>query len=193
MITSDTSIIEIRAEEVAQALRSQFNRSDPASVRSFAVLDGHAAGRIFTDHVDHPSWAVLQEATFGSLYLAGEVPQPTLHQLMARLRLDGDMLVGMWQDDPRWSLLPSDPDYSGYTLEFIDREAPQTLPELPAGCTLRRLDATLFKQIVGRNLLIHMYGSVQHALEWGYGLCLLAGMSCCVRHLPAQQLTASSR
>jgi RimJ/RimL family protein N-acetyltransferase len=164
--------IQITQNQVTPLLRDLFDPNDPAGLGCFAVLDGHAAGRIFTDRPDHPNWGLVQEGAFGSLYLAGDVQQSMLHELIAHLRQDGKVLIGLWQDDPRWSLLPSTTDYSGYTLEFTDREAAQSLPVVPAGYELRRLDQSLVKEIVGRNLLIHMYGSVQQALEWGYGLCL---------------------
>jgi RimJ/RimL family protein N-acetyltransferase len=116
---------------------------------------------------------VVQEAAFSSLYLGGDVKQTTLHQLITHLRQEGEVLIGLWPEDPSWSLLPSTPDYSGYTLEFTDRDADQSLPAVPAGCELSRLDQLLIKEILGRNLLIHMYGSMQVALKWGYGLCLI--------------------
>ena len=158
---------------VTPELRALFHPADPASLRCVAVLDGHAAGRIFTDHPDTPTWGVVQEAAFGSIYLAGNLQAAFLHSLIADLRAEGDVLVGFWQEDPRWSLMPGAPQYSGYTLEFTDRDSDQALPEMPAGCELRQLDQALSKQILGRNLLVHMYGSVQEALKWGYGLCLM--------------------
>jgi RimJ/RimL family protein N-acetyltransferase len=172
MSIEDYRISQLAQNQVTPSLRALFNPADPASLRCFAVLDGHAAGRIFTDHLDQPTWGVVQEVAFGSLYLGGDVQQTTLQHLITQLRLDGEVLVGLWTDDFRWSLLTSAPDYSGYTLEFTDREAGQPLPAAPTGCELRRLDQSRFKQIIGRNLLIHMFGSVQHALEEGYGLCL---------------------
>jgi len=171
-------IVELDSDQVSPALRTLFSPADPASLRNFAVLEGHAAGRIFTDQPDNPTFGIVQEAAFGSLYLGGDLSVSLLHQLTSQLRRDGDVLIGLWAEDPRWQLLPPNPDYSGYTLEFTDRQADaygQPLPALPDGCELRRLDRTLFKQITGRNMLIHMYGSVEQALEWGYGLCLLRG------------------
>jgi RimJ/RimL family protein N-acetyltransferase len=176
MASEKQRIVELDSAQVSPALRALFEASDPASLRSFAVLDGHAAGRIFTDRTDNPKWGMVQEAAFGSLYLGGDLSAALLHQLTSQLRREGDVLIGLWAEDPRWQLLPPDPDYSGFTLEFTDRQADaggQPLPEVPAGCELRRLDRTLFKQITGRSMLIHMYGSVDQALEWGYGLCLL--------------------
>ena len=154
-------------------LKALFLPTDPAALRCQAVLDGHAAGKIFTDHPETPSWGVLQEAAFGSIYLGGEVQADLLHQLVGSLRKNGEVLVGLREDDPRWQLLPSGADYTGYTLEFTDREIGTSFARVPAECELRRLDPSLGKQILDRNLLIRMFGSIQLALEWGYGLCLL--------------------
>jgi GNAT superfamily N-acetyltransferase len=172
MPIENTPISPIILNQVTPDLRALFDPADPASLRCFAVLDGHAAGRIFTDHPDRPIWGAVQEAAFGSLYLGGDVQQTTLQHLVTKLRQDGEVLMGLWLDDPCWSLLPASPDYSGYTVEFTDHKAGLPLPAVPSGCELRRLDQSLSKEILGRNLLIHMYGSVQQALEWGYGLCL---------------------
>jgi hypothetical protein len=166
-------ILQLSPDKVTTVLRALFDPTYPASLRGFAVLDGHAAGRIFTDSQNQPTWGVVQEAAFGSLYLAGEIRPFILDSLITTLRLEGDVLVGLWQDDPGWSLFPSTPDYSGYTLEFTECEADLPLPDVPNGCELHRLDQSLSKQILGRNLLIHMYGNTQLALKYGYGLCLL--------------------
>jgi len=163
---------QLNPNTVTSVFRALFDLADPASLRCFAVLDGQAAGRIFTDHPAQPSYGVVQEAAFGSLYLGGDVKQTMLQQLVTLLRQDGEVLIGLWPDDPRWSLLPPAPDYSGYTLELTDRNTGQSLPAVPKGCELRPLDQSLIKEILGRNLLIHMYGSVQEALKWGDGLCL---------------------
>jgi len=172
MTTENYHIYQVDLNQITPALRGLFNPADSASLRCFAVLDGHAAGCIFTDFPDPPNWGVVQEAAFGSFYLDGDIKQTTLHQLITHLRQDREVLIGLWPDDPRWSFLPSAPDYSGYTLEFTDRDDDQSLPAVPMGFELRHLDQTLIKEALGRNLLIHMYGSMQAALKWGYGLCL---------------------
>jgi hypothetical protein len=169
----DYPILQLAPDQVTPELRALFNPTDPAAVRCQAVLDGHAAGQIFTDHPETPSYAMLQEAAFGSIYLGGDVQPGLLHQMIIALREKGDVLIGFYEDDPRWRLFPTGADYSGYTLEFSDCEAGQGLPPVPAACELRRLDSTLGKQILDRNLLIRMFGSISQALEWGYGLCLL--------------------
>ncbi len=166
-------ILQLAPEQVTPELRELFLTTDPAALRCQAVLDGHAAGKIFTDHPETPSWGVLQEAAFGSIYLGGEVQAGLLNQLIGSLRKNGEVLAGLSEGDPRWQLFPSTADYTGYTLEFTDCESGQPLPPVPVGCELRRLDSSLGKQILDRNLLIRMFGSIQQALEWGYGLCLL--------------------
>jgi RimJ/RimL family protein N-acetyltransferase len=169
------SYLTLKPIQVTEELRTLFNLADPASLRCQAVLNGHAAGRIFTDHPDSLTWGVIQEAGFGSIYLAGELEPSLLHNLIEVLRKDGDVLVGLWKEDPRWSFMPPKAEYTGYTLDFTDRDEELELPEIPAGCVLRRLDPSLSKQIAGRNMLIHIFGSMQEALKWGYGLCLMRG------------------
>ena len=172
-MTEEYPILQLTPEQVTPELNALFVPTDPAALRCQAVLDGHAAGKIFTNHPETPSWVVLQEAAFGSIYLGGEVRAELLAQLISRLRQNGEVLAGLREDDPRWQLFPTGADYTGYTLEFTEREVEPDLPALPEGCELHRLDSTLGKQILDRNLLIRMFGSIPMALQWGYGLCLM--------------------
>jgi hypothetical protein len=172
-MADDNPIVQLSPIQLTPELKALFVATDPAALRCQAVLNGHAAGIIYTDHPETPCWGVLQEAAFGSIYLGGEVQAVFLHQLIGSLRQSGEVLVGMPADDPRWRLFPGGADYSGHTLEFTDREAAPELPVIPPGCELRRLDAILAKEILDRNLLIRMFGSISQALTWGYGLCLL--------------------
>ena len=140
LIGEKQCINKIRPEQITPAHKSMFNPCDPASLRCFAILDGTANGKIFTDRLQNPSWAVVQEAAFGGLYLGGQIHYPVLRRLIARLRRDGDVLLGLWQEDQRWSLVHYTPDYSGETLEFTDRENHTSVPEIPDGCQLRWLN-----------------------------------------------------
>jgi hypothetical protein len=167
------SIHQIHPEQVTPAHTALFNSTDPASLRCFAILDGTANGKIFTNSIHIPTWAVVQEAAFGSLYLGGNIQHRLLRLLIGRLRHCGDVLIGLWQDDPRWSLMPSGADYSGYTLEFSERKDHSSLPQIPEGGELRRLDQSLFRHILSQKLLISMFGSAELALVRGYGLCLI--------------------
>jgi GNAT acetyltransferase len=172
-MTDQYSILQLTPDQVTPELKVLFVPTDPAALRCQAVLEGHAIGKIFTDHTETPSWGVLQEATFGSIYLGGEVQAGLLYTLVENLRKNGEVLVGLSEYDPRWQLFPAGEDYIGYTFEYSERELGEVLPPLPEDCELHRLDTTLSKQILDRNLLIRMFGSIQQALHWGYGLCLL--------------------
>jgi GNAT acetyltransferase len=167
------SIHTICPKQVTPAHRELFNPTDPASLRCFAIIDGTANGKIFTNDIHFPTWVVVQEAAFGSLYLGGNIQHRLLRLLIGRLRHCGDVLVGLWQEDPRWSIMPSGADYSGYTLEFSERKDHSLLPQIPEGGELRRLDQSLFRCSLSQNLLISMFGSAEQALERGYGLCFL--------------------
>jgi RimJ/RimL family protein N-acetyltransferase len=166
-------IHQIHPEQVTPAHRALFNLADPASLRCFAILDGSANGRIFTNHQHNPTWAMVQEAAFGSLYLGGNIQHRLIRRIIGRLRHCGNVLVGLWQEDPRWSLMPTGADYSGKTLEFSERENHSSLPQIPEGGELRRLDQSLFRHILSQKLLISMFGSAEQALEGGFGLCYL--------------------
>ncbi len=167
--------LSLEPDQVTPELIAIFNPGDPGFLRCQAVLEAQALGWVYTDHPETPTWVVAQDASYGTIYLAGEIGADLLHLLIDQRLSETDVLVGLWQDDPRWGLLPENPQYTGYTLEFTDREPSQSLPAIPEGCELRRLDHSLSKQILGRSWLIHTYGSVQRALEWGYGLCLVSG------------------
>ncbi len=124
MHSSDMPLfVSLSPSQVTPELKALFLSDDPASLRCQAVLEAQAAGIIFTDHPETPTWGLVQESAFGSLYMGGDLGADSLRQLISGLRTQGDVLVGLREGDPRWSLLPPKPDYSGYTLEFTERVA----------------------------------------------------------------------
>lgn len=144
-------MIEISANQVTPEVRSLFRQDEPQAPRCFRVLDGVIhAGKIITDNLETPTWAVVQEPFDQTLYFGGAIDAGIVATMIARLRLEGDVLVGMWLDDPRLALLPGDNYYDGRTLEFYDRPIgaglAQYLDANPAGCELVRLDKNLVMQ-----------------------------------------------
>ena len=169
-------MIEIYPYQVLPKTRSLFDRDMPASLRCWAVLDGNAAGKIYTDGAFSPTWGLVQEAGFGSIYLGGSLDAPILRRLVAELGKSGDVLVGLWPDDERINLFPPNPDYDGVALDFTDRPIGQGLDSylpVPAGCDVRRMDRPLFERCLGRDLYVAAFESVAKALEKGFGLCLM--------------------
>jgi hypothetical protein len=176
MVREKRCITQIKPDQVTPVIRSLIDPTDPASLRCFAVMDGDTLGRIFTNHAQDPAWVVVQEIAFGSLYLGGNIQHPLLRRLITRLRRKGHVLIGLWSDDPRWKLIPQGVDYSGFTVDFTDRQpylTIETLPKVSDGCKLQRMDLPLFESSAGKSLYLAMYGSAQQALEKGYGICLM--------------------
>src|SRR5262245_12960212 len=114
-------MIQLTSTQVSSQLSSLFDPDMPASVRCFAVLEGQLGGRIWTDDLANPTWGLVQEIAFGTIYLGGRFAPSLLSQLMTQLRQDSDVLFGFWPGDQYLPLLPSQPEYEGTVLEFLDR------------------------------------------------------------------------
>ena len=141
-------MIEITPDQVPSKIRSLFRKDEPQAARCFNVLDGVIpAGKILTDNVDNPTWAVVQEPHDNSLYFGGHINADFVQTIVTMLRQAGDVLIGMWLDDPRLDLLPPGAYYDGRTLEFYDRPIGEGLAKylnpLPDDCELLRLDKNL--------------------------------------------------
>lgn len=171
-------LIEIAPQNVTPQLRALFDPSDPSPVRGFAVLDGQALGRIFTDDPDQPTWGYAWEITEGTLYPRGAVTQAVFAEVIPELRKTGDVLIGLWEDDPRFDLLPPAPEYDGFTLDFQDRPIGRGLEpylNVPDGCHIQPVDAALFERCNNRDYYVTTFGSADRALEKIIGVCLMRG------------------
>jgi RimJ/RimL family protein N-acetyltransferase len=169
---------QIDAKQVTPQLWALFDPDTPSPVRCFAVLDGQAAGTILTDNPDQPTWGSVYEATEGTVYLGGTLTAPLVAEIVERLLQQGDVLVGMWQGDERFALLPPNPDYDGFTLDFQDRPIGEGLAAyltVPEGCEMRRVDAALFEHCANRDYYVTIFGSAERALEAVIGICLMRG------------------
>jgi hypothetical protein len=129
----------------------------------------------FTDDPNQPTWAVLQETVYRTIYPAGLVTHSVLERLIPDLRRDGEVLVGFWPDDPRITdFLSFQPEYDGRVLDFFDRPLGQGLEPylmlVPDGCEIRPVDAALYKRLVDYDPK-----NAESALENGIGVCLMRG------------------
>jgi hypothetical protein len=89
-------MIQIASDEVTSALRSLFRTDEPQACRCFAVLDGIARrGKILTDDPENPMWGVVWEAYDGCVYLGGQLDRAALARVLAELRKEHDVLVGL--------------------------------------------------------------------------------------------------
>lgn len=166
--------IKLDPQDCPTGMRSLFDPGLPAALRCFAVLDGVAAGRCFTDDPLKPTWAVLQEFGFGTLYPGGDLPPAVISQLITELRSQGNVIIGLWPEDARLDQLPPGADYDGWVVEFSQREAPtRPFPPLPEDLALRPIDLDLFDRLIEREMYIDIFGSPEAALQNGFGLCLV--------------------
>ena len=169
---------EITLNGVTPSLRALLRSDEPQARRCFAVLDGvFEHGRILTDDAENPTWAIVQEPYDGSLYFGGRVQTHIVTEAIAYLRQSGDVLIGLWLDDPRFALLPPHPDYDGRVLEFYDRplgeELTHLLDPLPADCELRRLDRELVMRTEWGPDDVTAVGGLENWERLCFGYCLL--------------------
>jgi GNAT superfamily N-acetyltransferase len=163
------------------AVQALFEAGMPAALRCWAVLDGLLPGQVWADDPARPSWAVLREALFGTLYLGGQPKPEPLLELLVALCQEVDVLYGYWPETTKDQTLHAgltavelSVDYQGHVLEFWDRD-PRPQQTLPIGRTLRPLDGELFEHCFERGLLLETYGSKEKALEKSLSLCLVDG------------------
>jgi RimJ/RimL family protein N-acetyltransferase len=173
-------MIQITPGNVTPALRSLFRTDEPQARRCFAVLDGIThAGKIIADDPANPSWGVVWEACDGVIYFGGQLDSATLAEVFVSLRKENDVLVGLWLDDPRQALLPSDSYYDGRTLEFYDRplgrELDKYLGKVPEGCEIRRLDRDLVMRTEWGPDDVRFAGSIEAWEKTCFGYCLMRG------------------
>lgn len=141
-------MIDLESGKVTPTLRSLFHTDAPQARRCFAVLDGTGhPGRILTDDADNPTWAAVQEGYDGVVYLEGQLDADLVLAIYNELLQENEVLACLYADDPRFDLLPTEPYYQGWVLEYYDRPLGQGLDEiiamLPDNCELRRLDRDL--------------------------------------------------
>jgi hypothetical protein len=176
-------MLQILPNQVTPRLRALFDPRMPAGFRCFAVLEGGVAGRVLTDDPAEPTWGVVQEGAFGTVYPAGAIDAPTWRELIADLRRDSDVLVGLWPEDGRIDQLPAARDYDGFTLDFTDRPIGEGLDaylrQLPDGCDMRTLDRELFERSQDRDFYSGLYGSAERALENIQARFLMRGDEIC--------------
>lgn len=171
---------QIPADQVTPAIRALFRKDEPQARRCFAGLDGTVPiGKIIVDDPVDPNWAIVQEVADHSIYLGGQIDAAAFAQVFAALRQEGEVLVGMWPEDPRINLLPAGPSYDGRTLEFYDRPIGEGLDkylqQVPADCRLQRIDRDLILRTEWGPGDVEMMGSIDVWEKCCFGYCLMRG------------------
>ena len=171
---------QITSDQVTTSIRALFRTDVPQSPRCFSVLDGTASsGKIIVDNLANPQWAIVQELLDYSIYIGGQIDPTSLTEVFGKLRQIGEVLFGMWDDDPHLMLMPNDPAYDGRTLEFYDRsidvDLDAILSNMPAGCEIRRLDRALILRTEWGPNDVKSWGSLDVWEQNCFGYCLMRG------------------
>ena len=167
----------ISPHQLTPAIAALFDSAKPTMLRAFNVLEGTTQGQIVADDRAQPSWAIVRDPAYGTLYLGGEFTSALLASLVDHFRTQGDVGIGCWPDDPIADLLPPNPAYDGSTLYFTERSPGVALaslqPELPPDYTLKQRDEDLFAQSFDYESTLAAFGSVANVMRSTLGVVLL--------------------
>jgi RimJ/RimL family protein N-acetyltransferase len=150
----------------------------PGMIRFHAVIDGTAPGQVYADQADRPTWAIVREAAYGTIFLGGALTSGVLSEHIALFKtLYPEVVLGLWPDDPFHAILPT-PDYTGAAIDFDQRPPDHSLDALmtlPDGCTIRRADATpdLMLRSLEAEDRVRTYGSAEAAMQHEIGVYLM--------------------
>ena len=167
----------ISPHELTPATIALFDRTKPTMPRAFNVLEGTARGQILIDDAARPSWAVVRDGIYGTLYLGGQFTPALLATVVDHFRKQGEVGIGCWPGDPLNHMLPPNPGYDGATLYFTDRSADVALdsfqPELPASYSLVQRDEQLFARSFDYESALAAFGGVENVMRLTLGVVLL--------------------
>lgn len=162
-------LIEVHPDQISPQLRALFDPCGPASLRGIAVLEGIQSGTVYTDNPREPTWLIVYEKNFGTIYPGGEVGTAVLCEIIARLREQKMVLLGFWPGDPRWEIVPADFDYEGRVLDFYDRLKDGRLQKfvdlMPERTRLCSVDEKLITRSINRDMHLDSYPSSEAALS----------------------------
>jgi RimJ/RimL family protein N-acetyltransferase len=164
----------ITSAELTPAIVALFDLARPTMPRAFNVLEGTAHGHILVDDRLAPTWALVRDAIYGTLYLAGEFTPSLLADLVEHFRQHGEVGIGCWPDEPLNAMLPANPDYDGTTLYFTNRSpTPIAVPPLPPPYQLALRDGALFNQSFDRDATLASFGTIDDVLRLTLGVVVL--------------------
>ncbi len=173
-------MIQITPNQVTPTLRNLFPTDSPQAHRCFAVLDGlEHKGKIITDDPINPTWAIAREAFDGGIFLGGKLDKATVENVTAMLRKEDEILICIDPDDPHLDLLPPDPYYEGWAIDFYDRPIGEGLDQyisrVPDGMALRRLDRDLIIRTQWGPDDVKFHGGLDIWEQTCFGYCLMQG------------------
>lgn len=167
-------MISITYEQVTPRLLSLFDLTKPTMLRAFNVLEGLNRGHILVDDPLQPTWAVIRDAIYGTLYFGGQVDADLVASLVSHFRPIGEVGIGCWLDDPLNDMIPSNPEYDGHSLFFSEHSWTATSePSLPAEYRLAIRDRELLKQSFDYESTVNAFGTEENVMRYAFGVAIL--------------------
>lgn len=161
-------MIPLPKNEITPHLRALFDVDFPAGVRCQAVLNGDFPGTLYTDDPANPTWGVVHETVYGTFYPVGQITAPLLAEWVEIFQQSGEVLVGLWPDDPLFDLMPPGVVYDGRVFDCIGRPVGQGLEKflspVPEACTLQRVTLDNYARSADYESHMRFFGTPEHAL-----------------------------
>jgi hypothetical protein len=66
----------ISPSQLTPTITALFDPTTPTMLRAFNVLEGTVRGQMLVDDVAQPTWALVRDAIYGTLYLGGQYTLP---------------------------------------------------------------------------------------------------------------------
>ena len=170
-------MIFITADKVTPEILSLFDITRPTMPRAFHVLEGVNRGQILVDDSTRPSWAVVHEVTYGTLYIGGQMKSSVLESLVRQIRQVSDVGIGCWLDDPLNHMFPPKPNYDGRTLYFTERSRSSNASQssLPKEYSMVMRDQQLLRLSPDYKSTIDSFGTEENVLQNTLGVLILHG------------------
>jgi RimJ/RimL family protein N-acetyltransferase len=170
-------MLTISPHQVTPTITALFDVTKPTMLRAFNVLEGKVRGQILVDDLAQPTWALVRNLAYGTLYLGGQYTSTLLATLVKHFQHQGGVGISCWLDDPLNDMLPPNPDYDGATLYFTNRSATlaplSAFSEIPAPYTLASRDKQLFAQSFDYESTLASFGTVEDVMRLTLGVVLL--------------------
>ena len=170
-------MIRVKPDQVTPKITALFAADDPAQLRCLSVLEGILSGDILVDDLRGPTWGVVRGAGGGTTFFSQNVASNASRQVIRTLLQTGNVVVGLWEHDPRWVQLPFDSAQDGVNIEFLDRAQDQNLEAYLQAKSpdwhIQPIDSVLFPRCAWYAVVCREYGSAEGFLQKGLGFCLV--------------------
>lgn len=155
-----------------------FDPTQPNSTMLFSTLAGRTLGRAFVEDLDQPMNCLLVMGFQHFSFTHASVDPQWLNETVAALRPHFSFILN-WSPEMA-AMMPPPPDfsreYAGH--EFMEYHAQGDL-HLPSGRRLQRMDADILARCTWRDLMLGGFGTTEHFLAHGLGMCVMAGDAIC--------------